>query len=380
MKRVNGFFVEFNNFENYEIDDIYITIAIKGGFVGRVFQNGRTSEKIEINQASGHVYLKYLSNFCRDRISAEFAIGKNGNYVTIRSGREEIIETLREMLALVYMENVTEEAFAAAKEEAIAELKKTFRNQTQRMWYYMFEFTEVGKRYAYNRLAEDLRNMKIEELQEYMECIVNPQNSVAIVSGRLDEALIKDICKTLENVKNTGEEYLVCGYDIGVNQVIDRHLIKTGNAAALGSLYFVFSKEKGNLTERMVLLQYISEIMFQGKASVSVDAFDASITYYEQPIDQYEMQLKDIWTVENIEKAKKHLLERFENFMSTPKRIGVYVGEQILGGVDFFKLYQYIQLCDADALEQAYKRADVKVANGAVITVKEGKDGRRTSA
>lgn len=33
MKRVNGFLVEFNNFENYEMDEIYITIAIKGGIV-----------------------------------------------------------------------------------------------------------------------------------------------------------------------------------------------------------------------------------------------------------------------------------------------------------------------------------------------------------
>lgn len=379
MKRVNGFLVEFNNFENYEMDEIYITIAIKGGIVGRMYQNSETGDKKEMNQAAGRVYLKHLSDLCKGRVRAEFAAGKNGSYVTIRSGREKIVETLRKLFALVYIENTTEEAFAVAKEEAITDLKKAFKNQAQRMWYYMFEFSEVGKRYAYNRLAEDLYTMKFEELEEYKRHMVNTRNSVVIVSGRLDEVIIRDICIELENVKNVGEEYLTCGYDVGVNQVIDRHLIMTGNADALGSLYFVFPEQQGDLAERMVLLQYISEILFEGKASVSVDAFDASIVYYGKSIDQYEMQLRDIWTTENVKRAKKHLLEQYESLMSTPEIMGVYVGEQILGGIDFFKVYQYIQICNADDLEQTYRKADVKVANGAVISVKEGKDGGRTS-
>ncbi len=380
MKRINGFLTVFNNFEEYETDDVHITIAIKGGIVEQLFQDSETGEKWKINPAAGWVYLKHLSNSCAGKINAEFSVGKNGNYVTIKSKREKIVEVLKEILILIYVNETTDEEFALAKEASVAEMKKIFKNVAQRIWYYMFEFTEVGKGYAYNWLAESLQAMTNQELKKYIQHIVNPKNSIVIVSGRLDETLIGDICRELKKVKKTGKEQFSCGYEINMSQLQDCHLIKRGEENSLGSLYFMFPNRKIELTERMVLLQYIGEILFAGKCVVSVDTFDASITYYGQHIDRYEMQLDGLWTTENVENTKKRLLERFKRLLCTPEKIGVYLGEQIFCGVDFFKVYQYIQMCDAKNLSAAYRKADVKVVNGAVISVKEDRNGRRASA
>lgn len=380
MKRVNGFLTVFNHFEEYETDEIYVTISLKGGIAEDLFGDSGTGEEWKVNPAAGRVYLKHLSNRCVGKQNAVCSAGKNGNYITVKSEREKIAEVLRELLALIYIDGVTDGEFTAAKEASVAEMKRIFKHASQRIWYYMFEFTEAGKGYVYNRMAEALWTMTKQELNEYVQHMVNPENSVIIVSGKLDETLIGTICGELTKVKKTGKEYLGCGHNRNISERKDCHLVKRGDDYALGSLYFMFPDRKVDLTERMVLLAYISEILFAGKAVVSVDAFDASVTYYGQHIDRYEMLLDDIWTAENVETAKERLLERFQSLLGTPQKAGVYLGEQIFCGIDVFKLCRYIWQCDAKNLREAYKKADMKVLNGAVISVKEDGNGRRASA
>ena len=78
-------------------------------------------------------------------------------------------------------------------------------------------------------------------------------------------------------------------------------------------------------TEKMFLLLYISEILFQEHGIVSADAFDVCIVYFQESIERYELEIADIWTEENVIGARERLLQRFENLIKNPGKFSYHV-------------------------------------------------------
>lgn len=380
MGRINGFFTEFWCCEGEVKNEICITIALKGGVVKSLYQNKNTEEVVEINPAAGSVFMHVLEH--RSKIQhitgLKCKVGKNGIYFSVTAEKEKIEENLENVIRLIFEQQVTEEEFVEAKQQTIDKLKQNFKNEMTRNWYYMLEFTEMGKKYVYNKWARALETIQYDEFNKYTEVLVNPENSIVIVNGMLEETEITSICAVLKCIQKKGIEYLDYGYAFGENKILDWHLVKNMSCSSLGALYFVFPDENVTPTEKMFLLLYISEILFQEHGIVSADAFDVCIVYFQESIERYELEIADIWTEENVIGARERLLQRFENLIKNLGKFGVYAGELLFSGVDISKLIRYIQICDFDIIYRAYKNSNVKIGNGAIINEGGRKDGRRT--
>lgn len=378
MGKVNGFFTEFWCCEEEQTDTVCVTVALKGGFIKSIYLCKDTEEIVEINSAAGSVFMYALNNRIKIRNieGIRCTTGKNGVYITITAEKENIAECLESVMRIVFEKEVTEVEFEEAKKQTIDKLRQNFKNEAARSWYYMFEFTEMGKGYTYNRLAKSLETITYEEFHTYTEALVNPMNSIVIVNGTLEQTEVTSICCVLKSVRKAGKEYVDYGYVLSEDGILDCHLLKKCNS--IGALYVVFPDYDVTPTEKMFLLMYINEIMFRNHGVVSVDTFDASITYFQEPIKKYELEMDHIWTKENVERAKERLLQYFENLIRKPTEFGVYIGEMLFSGVDIYKLIRDIQICDFDIVYRAYKNADIKVSSAAIINEGGRKDGRRT--
>ena len=381
MGRVHGFFTEFWCCEDGESDKICVTTALKGGVVKSLYQNRTTKEIIEINPAAGSIFLHVLKKRvqCRKMRQVECKSGKNGIYISVMTEKEKIKEPLEEVIRMIFEHAVTEPEFEEAKQRTIDKLKQNFKNATARSWYYMFEFTEMGKKYAYNKLAKALETISYQEFYMYTEALVTPQNSIIIGNGMLEQREITSICDILTYVRKAGTEYADYGYVSTEEGMLDCHLVKNMPCSSMGALYFQFPDRDVTPTEKIFLLMYINEIMFRKHGFVSADTFDASIVYFNEPICKYEKKLSDIWVKGNIENARERLLEHFGNFIRNPVESGVFMGELFFSGVDVYTLIREIQVCDADMVCRVYKNADIKVSSGAIINNEGGSEDDRRS-
>lgn len=380
MGRINGFFTEVCQCEGAEEHKICVTIALKGGVVKSLYQNKDTEEVVEINPAAGGILMHVLNNRSANRQIAgwKYKHGKNGIYFSVTAEKEEIEGNLEQLLQMIFEEQVTEEEFVEAKQQSIDKLKRDFKNATTRSWYYMFEYTDMGKKYAYNKWAKGLETIQYDEFNMYTEALVNPENSMVIVNGMLDEKEITSIFGVLKCVQKKGIEYVDYGYVAEETGNLDYYLPKGMSCDSMGALYFVFPDKDVTPTEKMFLLLYVSEIMFQEHGMVSVDAFDASIIYFQEPIKRYELEIPHVWTQENVMSARDRLLQRFANLLKNQEEFGVYICEMLYSGVDISKLIEYIQMCDFDVVYRAYRNANIKIGNGTILNEGERKDDRRT--
>lgn len=376
----NRFFTEFWNCEDAESDTVSVTIALKGGITKRFYSYQNTEEIVEINPAASDVFRHVQENRIQEQKikGIQCTFGKNGIYFTITAKKEDIVECLKAVLEAVFECPVTETEFEEAKKQTIDTLRKNFKKEKVRSQYYMFEFTDMGKAYTYNGWARGLETITYEEFYTYTEALVNPENSIVIGNGMLEETEITSICDVLKGIQKAGTECTDYGYVPSENSVLDCHLVKNMSCGSIGALYFVFPDETVSPTEKMFLLLYINEMMFQEHGIVSADAFDASIIYSEEPVRRYEIKIYNIWSKKKIRSARERLLQRFENLIKIPKEFGIYAGEQLLSGVNVHQLIEHIQVCDEDMVYQTYKNANLKIANGAIINEGGRKDGRTT--
>lgn len=380
MGRVNGFFADFWGCKEDKSDTAYITIALKGGFVKSLYQKKDTEEVVEINPAAGSIFLHVLKNRIQSQSmeGITYASGKSGIYITLTAKKAYILERLEAVLKVIFENKAAQAEVEEAKKQTIDKLKRNFKNKTARNWYYMFEFTEMGKRYTYQERAKALETISYQEFYTYEEALVNPKNSIVMVNNMLEQEEVTSVCNFLKNVQRTGIEYVDYGYVPDESGLLDCYLLENMSCGSMGALYFIFPDVEATPTEKMFLLMYINEIMFREHGFVSVDTFDASITYVQEPIQKYERDIAGIWTKENIANARDRLLRRFENLIRKPAELSVYRGELLFSGVDMYKLIHDIQVCDSDTVYRVYKKADAEIVSGTIINEGGRKDGRRT--
>lgn len=378
MEQVNGFYTDFWCYQGEKNNEIGITIAVKGGIVKSLYRN--QEEIVKINPAAGSIFLHALNEKRKSQGVTDWKckIGRNGIYFSLITEKWKVEESLGQMVQLIYESQITEEEFLAAKQQTINSLKQNFRHEMTRSWYYMFEFTDIGKRYTYNEWARALETIQYDEFHKYIEELVNPQNSVVIANGEMEEWEVTSICAVLRKVQKSGTEYIDYGYVLDENGILDCHLKGNMDCDSLGALYFVFPDANATPTEKIFLLLYINEMLFREHGIVSVDAFDASIVYYRAPIREYRVEIENIWTEENVLAARRRLLQSFDNLIKDPIKFGVYEGELLFSGVDISQLIRYIQICDFEVIYRAYKNANVKIGNGAIINKGGIKNGRTT--
>lgn len=242
MERVNGFLTDFWQCEEAEDDKVRVTVALKGGFVKSLYQNKDTKEILEINPAAGGIFLQIL----RHRIwqkgieCAECKAGKNGIYISMALSEEKQKEQLEDVFKAIFEHPVTETEFEAGKQQSITALRQKFKDEMARSWYYMFEFTEIGKQYTYNKLAKALETSSYEEFYTYKEALVTPRNSIVMINGMLELKEVTGACYILKSVAEQGTEYVDYGYFLQEEGILDCHLMKNMSCSSMGAMYFAF--------------------------------------------------------------------------------------------------------------------------------------------
>lgn len=369
MERVNGFFTAFQHYEDYEREEISVAIALKGGIVRSSFLEPETQTPFHINPSAGNVFLRFVSMRAREAQieGLEEVSGKNGNYLTFSAAPGKLPELLGQIFDIIYGRIPGEEEFPEMKRRSMDSLRKSFREDRFRAWCYMLEFTELGKRFCYNRTAEALEHMTYEELRDYVTGFVNPRNSMVLVNGRLDEDIVRRLCEVMERVEDRGVEYPDYAYRPDPAGISDHFLVKNIRCTPMQALYCSFPDPRVTPTEKLFLLLYISELLFGGEAVVSADPYDASIVAWDVPVGDYVSRIPRCFdSEEEVRRARDGLLRRYLALIQKPESFGVYLGELCLSGVNFYRLVDYIQTCSPNMIYQMYRKADMKAVGGTI--------------
>lgn len=369
MERVNGFFTAFQHYEDYEKEEIAVTIALKGGIVRSSFLDPDTQTPLTINPSAGNLFLRFLSMRAEEeRIEGlEEVSGKNGNYLTFSAHRRELPGRLKQILDIIYGDMPGEDDFREMKRRSMDSLKHSFREERFRTWCYMMEFTELGKQFCYNRVAEALEHISYEELTEYVAGFVNPRNSMILVNGRLDQDIVQQLCEVMEQVQDKGQEYPDYACKLDPAGISDHYLVKNIRCTPMQALYCSFPDSRMNPTEKLFLLLYISELLFGDQGVVSADPYDASIVAWDVPVQDYVSQIPHCFdSEEEVRRARERLLRRYLALIQKPESFGVYLGELCLSGVNFYRLVDYIQTCSPNMIYQMYHKADMKAVSGTI--------------
>lgn len=372
MDHINSFSVLFNNIEDSKTDstpaqkNVYATVCVRGGLIRSLYKN-EDNREIEINRAAGDVFCQLVRNRAEYKeIGVQNqAIGKSAEFFGISCTKTEITEDLRKLLRVLYYNSFTQEEFEAAKQEAIERLKKDYKKPEFRSRQRGQELLEVSKGYTAEGWARNLEKIQPEDLKKYCENFVNPANTMLSITGELDDSVIKAIIEMLRSFPKGGDSLVPVGR-AAVSSEENEIILQNGDdCASYYVTYFVFPDSSIYAVEKAALVMCLAQLLYGGKAEVSVDSYDSGFAVFGMPPKQIDAE--KIFTETIFDKAKHIIVNRFLTMTYTnPLIFGEYAGEFYYSGIDIYELLNLINGIDAEILKKAYKDANIQIIMGCV--------------
>lgn len=161
------------NVHEFPKGKVYITTGIGMGIATRRYTNGNGVEIIS-NLAFANVWANYIKRI--HGLEYQLSVDRTVTYLSCQTKRENLIDTIVELIQVIFLTNYDNETFEQVKQKTIDNFKGAYKNAPFRGVYKIYEATEWNKEFYLQRLIDDIRDITFEQFMSLTKNLLVPSN------------------------------------------------------------------------------------------------------------------------------------------------------------------------------------------------------------
>lgn len=359
------------NDNKFEDNSIYATIAIKFGFAVSKMYLQDEDKFMDVNSANGNLFANYIKLYLKNkfRIYVKANVTNNMMYITLKSNKENLDDFFEKVIRSIYVFEIDEKLLEESKEVTINNFKENYQKDDFKAYYKLMEFALVHKNFNMLKMVKDIEKLNIESFKDFREKVVTFDNSLLYINGDIEYLKDSNIAVLIQDLKVNHKICVPAANKIDDYLTDDRHFIlETASEVKAGCVNITFFNDTLAMLDRQVLLSIINTYLFKRNGQVILDEFDSTIIYFGVNHETYKDKIKDLFTEDNVEKAKDYILSSFSTLLEIkPCEFNQIVIDYYSKGIDIIQYLKAIELCSVDDIKEIYEKGDIKIVEGQVL-------------
>jgi len=354
-------------------DRVYLTLTLNCGFCCRYLYIEDQDEMVENNQAFANIFSRYIAEQYQIKYNQVLLAEVNRSDISffLESEKDQFAEDIEKLYSLLFSEEVDEELFMQTKATSITVFREKYRDARIRALYKMLEFSDSIKCFNYVKFADDMLSIDSEDFQMCIDYMVRPQNCILIVAGRSEHISPFPIL-FFKHRELTQPHAMLAYRSVDPMTESDAHFVRLDRINdAMGCVKFFFTNPETQITERFLLIQMLAAMFFWDNYFVGIDSADASIIYWNRPLESCRDKLLDCINDDAVAQCRNRLLATLKNDrLNQVQRFYVTLGSMTVHGISVDEYIQTLVSCDGNYLRDLFYRSGTVVTEAQLIQTK----------
>lgn len=342
--------------------NIYISLNIGVGLASRRIH--ADSEKKFVGSATANVYFNYVRTRLKKKydLDVNCSVSMNTTSIFWKSKEDQYETDIQHVIDEIFSDFIDETAFMQEKKASIERFKTYYKNLEFRGRFKMMEFTHKNKDFQFEYLSQDLLDANVADVRTMQKYLFYSKNLFLFLHGAADKEVVKQI--SIPKIEPVDVKFLFSLENFRFLQ--DEAFIKKSKGDyQCGALKFERLPTLENLSKEYAVLTLIGEIMFKGYFIIEVDHMDASILYYETPLQKYKYNIEEAINRDTVAKAKERYTKRFDRFLSeSPKAFTELAGRLHFDKINIFQWFEYVKQLTANEITTFLTMRNYKIREG----------------